>query len=147
MDTISLLPDKKLRTKQFMVLGTLSLFIILLALILQITIPLGKKTSADQVAEVLWPICSAAIILIWIISTPLITLWIKNLKYIVETNRMSLHKGIFVEKFSRIFHFGLSLTLCCIGHYMTDFWVLHQSGFKLPVRARPQRVTKGTWRD
>ena len=94
MDTISLLPDKKLRTKQFMVLGTISLFIILVALILQITIPLGKKTSSGQVAGVLWPICSAAIILIWIISTPLISLWIKNLKYIVETDRMNLHKGV-----------------------------------------------------
>lgn len=87
-------PHKKLKTKQILVLSTISLFILLLGLILQITIPLGDRVSGSQVASILWPIIFGVILLFWFITFPLVILWINNLHYFVEEDRIRIHKGI-----------------------------------------------------
>lgn len=86
-------PDKKLITKQWYVLLTISFIIILAGVILQITVPLGKASSSE-VAIILWPITGGVILLMWLISAPLIILWIKNLTYYIEDDRLTIHKGI-----------------------------------------------------
>ena len=87
-------PNKKLFTKQLYVLLTISFLILLIGVILQITIPLSPKVSANEVAGILWPIILATIFLLWIIAVPIITLWIKNLTYYIEEERITIHKGI-----------------------------------------------------
>jgi len=84
-------PDKKLIVKQWFVLTTISFFVALLGLILQLLIPLKENVTSSQVADVLWPITAAAIILMWIISAPIIVLWIRNLSYHIEEDRISIH--------------------------------------------------------
>ena len=86
-------PDKKLFTKQIYILLTFSTFLFLFALLLQIVIPLGKA-SPGQVSVVVWPIFLGVNFLIYIISVPLFKLWIKNLKYTIEDERIRLNKGI-----------------------------------------------------
>ncbi len=89
-------PDKKLITKSFLVVITITVLILLVGLILQITIPLGEATS-DEVASILWPIVIGLIILMWFISTPIIILWIKNLSYSVQEDRIVIFKGIITK--------------------------------------------------
>ena len=87
-------PNKKLFTKQLYVLLTISFLVLLVAVILQITIPLNPKVSASDVAAILWPIVFSVIFLLWLISAPIIKLWIKNLSYYIDEDRITIHKGI-----------------------------------------------------
>jgi putative membrane protein len=87
-------PDKKLFTKQLYVLLTISFLVLLVAVILQITIPLDPKVTANGVANILWPIVFGAIFLLWLIAVPIVKLWIKNLSYYIDEDRVTIHKGI-----------------------------------------------------
>jgi len=87
-------PNKKLLTKQWYILITISILVLLVGVILQITIPLSPKVSANEVVGILWPIILAIIVLLWLIAVPVITLWIKNLTYYIEEDRITIHKGI-----------------------------------------------------
>jgi uncharacterized membrane protein YdbT with pleckstrin-like domain len=96
MERISLRPNRKLLNKQFYVLLTITAFNLFLGLLLQILIPLGKATP-EQVSIILWPILIGLIILMWIIATPIIFLWVKNLEYFIEEERIRIHKGILTK--------------------------------------------------
>ena len=87
-------PDKKLFTKQLYVLLTISFFVLLVAVILQITIPLDPKNFATGVAAILWPIVFGTIFLLWLIAVPIKKLWINNLSYFIDDDRITIHKGI-----------------------------------------------------
>ena len=87
-------PDKKYYTVLYLTVLTISVAIVIAAVILQILIPLSPKASLQQVAQVVWPLALLAIVLLWIIGVPIIILWVKNLSYYIEDDRISLHKGI-----------------------------------------------------
>lgn len=91
-------PDKKLITKQWLTLSTITFFILLLGVILQILIPLGKGVSSADVSVILWPIILGVILLMWILPVPLVVLWIKNLSYIIEEDRVTIFKGILTKQ-------------------------------------------------
>jgi uncharacterized membrane protein YdbT with pleckstrin-like domain len=90
----SIKPDQKLLTKNWLILFTLTLFILLSGLLLQVLIPLGQKTKPGEVAAIVWPIMAGIVLLLWMISVPLIVLWVKNLKYLVEEDKIVIHQGI-----------------------------------------------------
>jgi len=94
MESKTLLPDKKLLLKNTLVLITISAFLLLVGLTLQLLLPLDPSLTAAKVARTLWPIVVAVIIAIWIISFPLIVVWIKHLKYEIMPERITIHKGI-----------------------------------------------------
>jgi len=87
-------PNKNLFTKQLYVLLTISFLVLLVAAILQITIPLDPKVSAGDVAAILWPVFFGVIFLLWLIAVPITKLWIKNLSYYIDEDRITIHKGI-----------------------------------------------------
>ncbi len=87
-------PNKNLFTKQLYVLLTISFLVLLVAAILQLTIPLNPKVSAGDVAAILWSIVFGVIFLLWLITVPIIKLWIKNLSYFIDEDRITIHKGI-----------------------------------------------------
>ncbi len=87
-------PNKNLFTKQLYVLLTISFLVLLVAAILQITIPLDPKVSASDVAAILWPIVFGMIFLLWLVAVPIIKLWITNLSYYIDEDRITIHKGI-----------------------------------------------------
>lgn len=87
-------PNKKLLTKQWYVLLTISFLILLVGIILQIIIPLNPKVTANDVTGILWSITLGVIILLWLIAAPIIKLWIKNLSYYIDEDRITIHKGI-----------------------------------------------------
>ena len=90
-------PDKKLLVKQWYVLLTLTLVLVLLALVLQLVIPLKPGVTANQVAPILWSIAFGIIVIMWGISMPIIILWVRNLAYYIEDDRITIHKGILTK--------------------------------------------------
>jgi uncharacterized membrane protein YdbT with pleckstrin-like domain len=108
-------PDKKLLIKQWLVLLTISVFIVFIAIALQILLSLIEDVTASQVAIILWPIALGIILLMWGISAPIITLWIKNLSYYIEDDRITIFKGILTKQQQNIPYRAI-----------TDF-VLHRS--------------------
>jgi len=87
-------PDKKLLVKQRYVLLTISFLILIVGTLLQILVPLDPKVTSAAIASILWPIVLGVLILFWLISYPLIGLWIKNLSFHIEEERVTIHKGI-----------------------------------------------------
>lgn len=90
-------PHKKLVTKQWFVLLTISVFIALFGLVLQLLISLEPRVTAGQIASILWPIILGIIILMWMIAVPLVILWVKNLSYFLEEERITIKKGILTK--------------------------------------------------
>lgn len=93
----SIKPDKKLFTKLWCVLLTLQFLLLLIALILQIFIPLEGEVSSSEISSIVWPIYGGIIFLSWIITAPIVVLWIKNLEYMIEDDRIIIHKGILTK--------------------------------------------------
>ena len=91
-------PHKKLLVKQWIVLLTISVFVALIAIALQFLIPLEENVTSSQVANILWPITIGSILLMWVISAPIIILWIKNLTYYIEEDRITIFKGILTKQ-------------------------------------------------
>ena len=90
-------PHKKLLTKQWLILLTLSLVILMIAILLQLLLPLEKEVDAKDVSAILWPIMMIILVFKWILFVPLLTLWIKNLEYVLEEDRIIIHKGILTK--------------------------------------------------
>lgn len=91
-------PDKKLITKQWFVLLTLTFLIAILGILIQFLVPLAEGVNSDQLSAILWPILVIGILLMWIISAPIIVLWIKNLSYRIEDDRVTIFKGILTKQ-------------------------------------------------
>ncbi|MCK5050288.1 MAG: PH domain-containing protein [Candidatus Cloacimonetes bacterium] len=90
-------PDKKLITKSWLILISLSIVIVLFACLLHIIPALDNDVDLEQFSFYLWRIVFIAIILMWIIAAPIIILWIKNLSYFIETDKIVINKGILTK--------------------------------------------------
>ena len=108
-------PDKKFQTKQWFLLLTISFLLILIAIVLPFLLPLKEGATSSPFASNLWSITIAIILLLWIISVPIISLWIKNLAYYIEDDRITIFKGILTKQQQNIPYRAI-----------TDF-VLHRS--------------------
>jgi uncharacterized membrane protein YdbT with pleckstrin-like domain len=96
----SIKPDPKYFVKSMWILATLSGVFILMAGVLSLIFVL---TPGDPFAVPITWICAAgAIILKWLISYPIIVLWIKNLEYVIYDDRVSIHKGILTKTVQNI---------------------------------------------
>ena len=108
-------PHRKLYTKQYLILLTLSVFLVLLASLLQLLLPLDKSVNPKELAAILWPITAGVVAFKWLLFAPILTLWVKNLKYVVEEDRIIIFQGILTKVQKNIPH-----------RAVTDF-VLHRS--------------------
>ena len=90
-------PHRKLLVKQWLILLTLTLLLAIVGLILQLTLPHIEGVTSNQVAAVLWPIALGLILIMWAISAPIIALWIRNLAYVIEEDRVTIYKGILTK--------------------------------------------------
>ena len=90
-------PDNKLLTKSWMLLTTGSVFIILFASLLHIIPLLDDNVDIGDFATAVWSIVLSFIILMWIVSVPIIKLWIKNLSYTIGEDKITIHKGILTK--------------------------------------------------
>ncbi len=90
-------PDKKLITKGWLTLISLSIVIVLFACLLHIIPALDSDVDFSQFSFYMWRIVFISIILTWIIATPIMLLWIKNLSYFVEADKIVINKGILTK--------------------------------------------------
>ncbi len=90
-------PDKKLITKSWLTLITISIVIVLFACLLHIIPTLDSDVNFSQFSFYLWRIVFIAIILMWIIAAPIMILWIKNLSYFIEADKIVINKGIITK--------------------------------------------------
>ncbi len=90
-------PHPKLLTKQLLILMTVSFFVAFTGVLLQLLIPLAEGVTSRQVAGILWPIILGLIGALWIIAAPIIVLWIRNLAYCIEEDRITIFKGILTK--------------------------------------------------
>ena len=91
---INIRPDKKLYTKYIYTYLTSVAFLFFISVLLQFLIPLKKTISTDQVAIVIWPIFFGFTILTAILVLTLSKLWMNNLSFIIDTDRIIIRKGI-----------------------------------------------------
>lgn len=94
---MEIIPDKKLVTQSWLILITISVFILIFALILLIIPTLDSDVDFSQFSKYLWLITIGIILLMWIISVPIVILWIKNLSYIIEADKIVIRKGILTK--------------------------------------------------
>ena len=88
-------PDRKLFIKQIYILLTFSIIIILAAYIIDRVVALvGEDPSPIRI---FWYIVITLLILLWVISVPLVKLWINNLKYSIRVDRIAINKGILTK--------------------------------------------------
>jgi putative membrane protein len=90
-------PDKKLITKGWLTLITLTFVIVIFAGLLHIIPALDSSVDFSQFSFYLWRIVFLAIILMWIITAPIMILWIKNLSYFIESDKIVINKGILTK--------------------------------------------------
>ncbi len=110
----SVKPDKKYLTKGIWILFTITGIILLSVAITHLIIYLSGGDR--EAVSIIWITCIGAIIFIWIIAYPIIYFWIINLKYIIYTDRVTIHKGIITKTqqnipFRAITDFALIRTL------------------------------------
>jgi uncharacterized membrane protein YdbT with pleckstrin-like domain len=96
METI-ILPDKKLLTKYWLILLSVSILLLISALLLQVLVPLDKTVDPKDLAVIVWPITLLVIFFKWILFVPILIIWVKNLKYVLEEDRIIVHKGVLTK--------------------------------------------------
>jgi len=107
-------PDKKYFKKVIWMQLTISILLIIAIGLIHFIIKLADGEIAA--AYIIWLIGILAIIIMWIVSTPISYLWIKNLEYIIYEDRVIIHKGILTKTqqnipFRAITDFALEKTL------------------------------------
>ena len=90
-------PDKKYYIAQLLVLSVLSSFIIIGAVVLNVIIYIGEGSDSEGIM-IIWLLCLGLISIMWIVSFPLIHLWIKNLSYFIHDDRITIQSGILTKK-------------------------------------------------
>ena len=90
-------PDKKLITKSWLTLVTLSIVIVLFACALYIIPALDSDVDFTQFTFYMWRVVIGLILLMWIITAPITILWIKNLSYFIEDDKIVIKKGILTK--------------------------------------------------
>ncbi|MEA1986662.1 MAG: PH domain-containing protein [Candidatus Marinimicrobia bacterium] len=108
-------PDKKLLTKYWFVLLTISIIIVFVAIAIQVIVSVTDNSSSAQIGKILWIISNSIILIMWIIAIPIIKLWTKNLTYFIEDDGVTIFEGVLSKRQKNIPYRAI-----------TDF-VLHRS--------------------
>ena len=110
----SVKPDKKYFTKVLWILMTISVLVLIILAIVHFLIVVNA--GEIEVAYILWLVGIILLFLMWLFTTPIAYLWIKNLEYTILTDGIRIHKGIITKiqqniPFRAITDFALQRTL------------------------------------
>jgi len=102
-------PDRKLFTKTIWVFLTISVFVVLGVALIHLII---SVTGEDpRVPPVLWLVCGTAVLAMWIIGYPIAKLWIDNLSYVIQEDRLTIQKGILTKTLQNILYRAITDSL------------------------------------
>jgi len=93
-------PDKKLYTKTVWILSTISAFILAGVSIIHMIIYLANADS--NALPIIWLIAAIAILVMWVIVYPIARLWIRNLSFVIQEDRVTIHKGLLTKTHQNI---------------------------------------------
>ena len=93
-------PDKKLYTKTVWILLTISAFILVGVSIIHMIIYIADADS--NAPSIIWLIAAIAILVMWVIVYPIAKLWIRNLSFVIQEDRVTIHKGILTKTHQNI---------------------------------------------
>jgi uncharacterized membrane protein YdbT with pleckstrin-like domain len=88
-------PNKKYFTKVLWMQFTITVLLIILMILIYFIIRIANGNL--EAAYIVWMIGILALFLMWIISTLISFLWIKNLEYFVHEDRINIHKGMLTK--------------------------------------------------
>jgi uncharacterized membrane protein YdbT with pleckstrin-like domain len=88
-------PDKKYYTKCVFILLTVTAIMLIVTGVIHLIIHLASGN--DEAIAIIWIICPGVIVIMWIISYPILSLWIKNLTYYIHDDRVTIQKGILTK--------------------------------------------------
>jgi putative membrane protein len=90
-------PDSKLMSRIHLDYLTIVFFTALLAAIITLIIAFAEPQKLEAGLPIIWGITLGLAVLGWIILLPIATLWVKNLTYSIEDDRVTIHKGIITK--------------------------------------------------
>ena len=90
-------PDKKFYKKCLYILSTISVLTLVPIILLFALYILFNDPELKEISTALSIIWIIAQVLLGAISIPIIKLWIKNLEYIIQDDRITIHKGILTK--------------------------------------------------
>ncbi|TFH00520.1 MAG: hypothetical protein E4H13_07285 [Calditrichales bacterium] len=107
-------PDMRYRKKCAWIFLTISFFTLLLMAIINLIVYLAEGDLF--VTFVFWIVIISANLLMWLIAYPLTLLWVKNLAYFIQDERITIHMGILTKTqqnipFRAVTDFALSRTI------------------------------------
>ena len=107
-------PDQKYIKEHIWTLLLLSGILVIVIAFIHFMMHLEE--SGHRAIQILWIIGICTIAAMWLISYPLIKIWINNLEYIIHEDRVTIHKGILTKTkqnipFRAITDFALQRTL------------------------------------
>lgn len=92
---MSIRPDRRWLTKQYLVLATITVVVALAAGILHLILALaGDDVDLGLAAAIIWGVAGGLVVVMWVISVPVLILWFRNLDYEVEKERIIIRKGV-----------------------------------------------------
>ena len=94
---MNITPDPKLITKQWYILLTITCCAMISAGIILLLIRIIEGFLPQTTLLIVGFITLGLIILMWIITVPLVLLWIRNLSYRIEEDRVTIFKGILTK--------------------------------------------------
>lgn len=95
---MSIRPDRRWLTKQYLVLGTITAMIAACAGITHLTIALAApRVDGGTLAAITWGSTGGLVLLMWLISMPAVILWYRNLEYVIEEDKVIIRKGILTK--------------------------------------------------
>lgn len=93
-------PDKKLFTKTIWVLLTISVFAVVGSAVVHLIIHVAG--GDPDASRVVWLIVGIAVLAMWVIACPVAKLWIDNLTYLIQDDRVTIQKGILTKTHQNI---------------------------------------------
>ena len=90
-------PDKKYKTTQLLILSILSSIIIIGAITINLIIYYEEGPYSEGIT-IIWLISLGLISFMWIVSLPLIHLWIKNISYFIRDDPITIQSRILTKK-------------------------------------------------
>lgn len=88
-------PDRRLYTKAWLTLATITVFVALLGGLAQLLVLLLAEPADEGTATVIiWSIAGGLVLLLWLFAVPITALWIRNLEYQALEDKVVIHKGI-----------------------------------------------------
>lgn len=95
---MSVYPDRRWLTKQWMVLGTIAALVAALAGVIHGLVGLlAEDVDMGLFAAVLWGVAGGLVLLMLAISLPAVILWYRNLAYEIEDDKIIIRKGILTK--------------------------------------------------